>query len=178
MLCPGAQHCTGPMHHAVAVGWMVQRSSNLPPFLRSSGNLIFLKHLRRQVQRFRHNSNRGAPFPFLCLGKPFSPLISTLSGASSPHPSLSFFPLFVIPFPPSHMVIHFPISSLFLYQKNQTGRETQKPWRHPSLVPWRNSVSMTLNSTDPEYQVPPRPVGMRVGVSATSQTCHGTGLRG
>lgn len=135
MLCPGAQHCTGPMHHAVAVGWMVQRSSNLPPFLRSSGNLIFLKHLRRQVQHFRHNSNRGAPFPFLCLGKPFSPLISTLSGASSPHPSLSFFPFLSFLFPHLTWLYTF-LSPLYFYiRKIKLAERHRNPGDTPLWFP-------------------------------------------
>ena len=127
MLCPGAQHCASPMHHVVTVGWMVQRSSNLFPFLRSSGNLLFWKHLRRQVQHFRGNGNTGAPFPFLFLGKAFSPLISTPWGASSPHPSLFFFLLCHSLSPISHDYTLSCLLSISISEKSNWQRDTEIP---------------------------------------------------
>lgn len=90
MLCPSAQHHAGPMHRAVTVGWMVQRSSNPLPFLRSPGNLLFWKHLGRQVHLEITVTQEPSSHSHL-LEKAFSPLIFTLQGASSPHLSLSIF---------------------------------------------------------------------------------------
>lgn len=98
MFCPGTQHCAGPMCHAVTVGWMVQRSSNLHPSPRSSQNLLFWKHLRGEMSILEVTVAQDTPFLFHSLGKACSPLISILWGAFSPH--LNSFYSLSLPLPP------------------------------------------------------------------------------
>lgn len=126
MLCPGAQHCAGPMCHAMSVGWMVQRSSNLHPSPRSSGNLLFWKHLRGEVSILEVTVAQEPPFHSTSLGKHV--VLSFPFFGEHSLPILTPLLLFsVTPSPPSHMSTHFPVPFLSPYQKNPTDRGTETP---------------------------------------------------
>lgn len=116
ILCPGAQHCT--MHCTVTAGWMVQRSSNLSPFPRSSGNLcVFLETFEKTSavqEHFRDKSKTGACFPFPPpLESIFSSHFHSMGSILSPSYPLFFSPL-SFPFP--HLTwLHIFLSPLYFH---------------------------------------------------------------
>lgn len=118
---PWAQHCAGPMCLAVTVGWMVQRNSSLHPSPRSSGNVLFWKHLRGEY--FRGDSSIGIPFHSTPLGKACSPLVSIFGEHSLPILTPVIL-LSATPSPPSHMSTLCPLC--LHIRKNQTDRDAQK----------------------------------------------------
>lgn len=131
IFCPGTQHCAGPMCHAVTVGWMVQRGSNLQSSPRSSQNLLFWKHLRGEVSILEVTVAQNTPFPFHSLGKACSPLISIRWGAFSPHLNPSSFILCHYLSPISYEHTFSCLLSVFRYQKKQkSGRGAQKLQSH------------------------------------------------
>lgn len=126
MLCPGAQRCTGPVCHAVAVGWMVQRSSNLPPFPRSPGNLLFWIHLRGEVSILEVTVAQEPPFNSAPLGKRV--LLSFPFFGDHSLPILTPLLLFSVTCsPPSHMSTHCPVSSISISETSNWQRDTESP---------------------------------------------------
>lgn len=74
------------------------------------------------------------------LEKAFSPLISTLWGASSPHPSLSFFLLCHSLFPISHGYIFSCLLSISISEKSDWQRDTRHSDTETPVTPFSGSL--------------------------------------